>query len=662
MRGLFSVLVLACLGLGRAQGQLKLTSVFGDHMVLQCGMDVAIWGWAKPNEEVVVILDGQVKVKTKSGEQGRWMAKLPPQPAGGPHELVIAAGNEKIRFTDVLFGEVWLCSGQSNMAWALKLTQNAPKEISEANYPQIRIFVVGQAATLKPQNDCKGQWLICNPETVADFSAVAYFFGREIHTSLKVPVGLIGSYWGGTPAEAWMDMETLKTEPDFEPIVKRFPHHLLDPETFAKAQAEHNQAMAEWWKKAVLTDLGNKREEWSKPDFNDSDWETMELPQPWELAKPQMFGTDGAVWFRKVVRLPNSWAGKDLVLHLGTINDQDTTYFNGEQVGSTQEAKFVRRYKVSGQLVKAGDNLIAVRVFNRWGAGGFVGVPSQMFLELAGGSEKLPLAGAWKFKVEFARSQSELPPQPKPLFTHQTPTVLFNGMINPVIPYTIRGVIWYQGESNVYRAFQYRKLFPALISSWRKLWGQGDFPFLFVQLANFQPDKVAPQTKGMWAELREAQLLTFKTVPNTGMAVTIDIGNPNDIHPRNKRDVGKRLALAALAIAYGQKVVHSGPIYRSMRIEGDKIRLFFDHVGSGLVAKGDKLVGFTIAGADRKFVDAKAKIEGDTVLVWSEEVSEPVAVRYGWADNPNCNLYNKEGLPASPFRTDDWEGLTDKNR
>ena len=282
MRGLFSVLVLVCLGLGCAQGQLKLPSVFGDHMVLQCGMDVAIWGWAKPNEEVVVILDGQVKVKTKSDEQGRWMAKLPPQPAGGPHELVIAAGNEKIRFTDVLFGEVWLCYGQSNMAWALKLTQHAPKEISEANYPQIRIFVVGQAATLKPQNDCKGH------------------------------------------------------------------------------------------------------------------------------------------------RLPNSWAGKDLVLHLGTINDQDTTYFNGEQVGSTQEAKFVRRYKVSGQLVKAGDNLIAVRVFNRWGAGGFVGVPSQMFLELAGGSEKLPLAGSWKFKVEFARSQSELPPQPKPVsYTHLTlPTIL----------------------------------------------------------------------------------------------------------------------------------------------------------------------------------------------------------------------------------------------
>ncbi len=259
MRGLFSVLTLVCLGLGCAQGQLKLLSVFGDHMVLQCGLHVAIWGWAKPDEEVVVVLDGQVEVKTKSDGQGRWIVKLSPQPAGGPHELVITAGNEKIRFTDVFFGEVWLCFGQSNMAWTLKLTQNAPKEISEANYPQIRIFVVGQAATLKPQNDCKGEWLICTPETVADFSAVAYFFGREIHTSLRVPVDLIGSYWGGTPAEAWMDMETLKSEPDFEPIVKRFPHHLLDSETFAKAQAEHDQAMAEWWKKSGAYGFGQQK-------------------------------------------------------------------------------------------------------------------------------------------------------------------------------------------------------------------------------------------------------------------------------------------------------------------------------------------------------------------------------------------------------------------
>ncbi len=649
---------------GVAREKLKLPAIFGDHMVLQCNMPVPVWGWAEPNEEVAVILKGKAPLLTKADENGRWMVKLPPQPPGGPHELIVRTREETVRFADVLFGEVWVCSGQSNMEWPVALAQNAKEEIATANFPQIRFFVVEKSVALEPQVDCKGRWIVCGPETVGRFSAVGYFFGREIHQRLRVPVGLIGTYWGGTPAEAWTELKALESDPDFKPILERLPR---DQETLRRLQEQYERALKEWQEKAILKDPGNKGEEmgWAKPEFNDSDWATMDLPQVWERSSPQM-NIDGAVWFRKVVVIPNEWAGRDLVLSLGPIDDHDTTYFNGEQIGSTgpetpNSWAVPRRYKVSGNLVKSGANLIAVRVFDMWGDGGFAGSPDQMRIELAeGGGGVIPLAGPWKFKVEFARPASKIPPQPQPPINSWTPTALFNAMVAPIVPYAIKGVIWYQGESNVGRAYQYRKLFPALINSWRRAWGY-DFPFLFVQLANYLERKPEP-TESAWAELREAQLLTFKTVPKTGMAVAIDIGEANDIHPRNKQDVGKRLALAALAIAYGQKIVYSGPIYRSMRIEGTKIRLFFDHVGSGLVAKGEKLVGFAIAGRDRKFVWANAKIEGNTVVVWSDQVPEPVAVRYGWADNPECNLYNKEGLPASPFRTDDWPGVTVKNR
>jgi len=657
-------LTLALHGRLAAEGKLRLPSIFGDHMVLQCNMPVPVWGWAEPNEEVAVILKGKLHRVTKANSNGRWMVKLPPQPAGGPHELIVRTRGETIRFTDVLFGEVWICSGQSNMEWPVALAQNPEQEISNANFPQIRFFIVEKSVALEPQSDCKGKWEVCSPETVRTFSAVGYFFGREIHQQLKVPVGLIGTYWGGTPAESWTDLKTLESDPDFKPILKRLPR---DQRTLLMLKEKYEQAMAEWLEKVSLRDTENKGDKlgWASPDFNDSNWLTMNLPQVWERVSPDM-NFDGAVWFRKVVMIPDEWAGKDLVLSLGPIDDFDTTYFNGEQIGSTgpetpNSWMVPRRYRVPGELVKAGANLIAIRVFDQRGEGGFRGIPEQMRLELADGSENLiSLSGEWKFKIEFARPASKIPPQPQSPINSWTPTALFNAMVAPLVPYAIRGVIWYQGESNVGQAYQYRKLFPALISSWRKAWGY-KFPFLFVQLANFLERKPEP-TESAWAELREAQLLTLKTVPKTGMAVAIDIGEANDIHPRNKQDVGKRLALAALAIAYEQKIVYSGPIYRSMRIEGNKIRIFFNHVGSGLVAKGENLTGFAIAGEDRKFVWANAKIEGNTVVVWSEQVPKPVAVRYGWADNPDCNLYNKEGLPASPFRTDDWPGVTVKNR
>ncbi|MFN3422871.1 MAG: sialate O-acetylesterase, partial [Armatimonadota bacterium] len=388
--------------------RLKLPAIFGDHMVLQCNQPVPIWGWAEPNEEVAVILNGKSSAVTKANQQGRWMVKLPPQPAGGPHELIIRTRRETVRFTDVLFGEVWVCSGQSNMAWPLMWSQNAEQEIASANFPQIRFFVVEQSIALEPQSDCKGRWVVCSPETVSRFSAVGYFFGREIHQRLKVPVGLIGTYWGGTPAEAWTDLKTLESDPDFKAILERLPR---DQETLKRLWEQHKQALAEWWEKVPLKDPGNKGEEmgWAKPEFNDSDWETMNLPQAWAIALPQKMNINGAVWFRKVVVIPNDWAGKDLVLSLGPINDYDTTYFNGERIGSTgaetpNSRDVPRRYKVPGNLVKPGANLIAVRVFNSWGFGGFTGSPEQMKLELEeGGKEPISLAWQWKFKVEFAR-------------------------------------------------------------------------------------------------------------------------------------------------------------------------------------------------------------------------------------------------------------------
>ncbi len=652
------VLVVWCLGFAclvvGAQGKggdhrLRLPAIFGDYMVLQRDMPVPIWGWAKPGEEVVVRL-GRVQVKTKANSDGQWKVVLPPQPAGGPHELIVATPTEQLRFRDVLFGEVWICSGQSNMEWPVAAALNPEKEIATANFPQMRFFIVEKQTAIQPLSDVKGRWEVVSPATVGKFSAVGYFFGRDIHQRLKVPVGLIGTYWGGTPAEAWTPKEGLQGDPALANLLSRVPR----PEELPRLQEEHERALVEWRAKALLRDPGNKGEEqgWAKAEFDDRDWATMPLPQNWERI-PNM-QIDGAVWFRKRVVLPESWAGKDLLLSLGPIDDHDVTYFNGERIGATgpetpSSWTVPRQYRVPARLVRAGENVIAVRVFDLWGYGGFTGIPQQMRLSLTESDEAISLAGEWKYKVEFARPANQVPEQPQPPVNQWTPTALFNAMVAPLVPYSIRGVIWYQGESNVGRAAQYQKLFPALIQSWRKAWGQGDFPFLFVQLANYLPRRPEP-TESAWAELREAQLLTLKTVPKTGMAVAIDIGEADDIHPRNKQDVGKRLALAALAIAYGQKIVYSGPIFRSLRREANRVRIFFDHVGSGLIAKGDKLVGFAIAGEDGKFVWANALIEGNSVVVWSEKIMRPVEVRYGWADNPECNLYNREGLPASPFR------------
>jgi sialate O-acetylesterase len=545
------------------------------------------------------------------------------------------------------------------MELPVRQVNNAQQEIAEADYPNIHLFTVQRKVAVAPQADCVGSWTICSPQTIAGFSAVGYFFGRQLHKELGVPIGLINTSWGGTLAEAWTSNGALSQLEDFKAVLEEIEQVRANPEPYDK---KYQEQMQQWQKKvdpSTLKDSAGK--DCTDLDYNDSGWGQMELPVFWEQAGLE--GFDGLVWFRSDVNVPETWVGKALVLELGPIDDMDVTWVNSVRVGGIERAGqygTARRYKISPNVVKAGRNAITVRVLDTGGDGGIYGKPEQMRLRPADApAEKgISLAGKWRYKKSF--DLQSIPPQPSPplrVDNANAPTALYNGMIAPLIPYSVRGAIWYQGESNASRASQYRRLFPTMIQNWRQDWRQGDFPFLFAQLANYMAARPEPSDSA-WAELREAQLMTL-TLPNTGMAVIIDTGDANDIHPRNKQDVGKRLALWALAKTYGKDIVYSGPLYKSMRVESSKIILSFDHVGGGLLAGGSKLLkGFAIAGADRKFIWADAKIEGNTVVVSSDKITEPVAVRYAWADNPACNLYNKEGLPASPFRTDDWLGIT----
>ena len=507
-----AIFMLAMLFATFATADVKLPALISDNMVIQRHVSVPIWGNADPGEKVTVNFNGK-NFKAVADKDGKWIVKFKALKAGGPYEMTVS-GKNKIIVKDVMVGEVWICSGQSNMQWDVRNSANVEKETADANFPMIRMFTVKRTVSDKPLSDTSGNWAICSPQTVAGFSAVGYFFARDLYNSLKVPIGMIHTSWGSTPAESWTPMEILMSDPDFKPILDRWEKAVA---SYPEAQKKYQEQLAQW-----ETDSKKTKDEGKQ-----------------EPKKPN---------------------------------------------------------------------------------------PPQ-------------------------------PPETSPFM----PSSLYNAMINPLIPYAIKGAIWYQGESNAGRAYQYRKLFPEMIKSWRKAWGKVNFPFLFVQLANFMPEKPEPSDSA-WAELREAQTMTL-SLPNTGMAVIIDIGDAKDIHPKNKQDVGHRLALNALATAYGRSMVFSGPLYQSMESVGDKIRIKFRYSQDGLMAKNDEqLKGFAIAGEDKKFVWANAQTEGDSVIVWSDKVTKPMAVRYAWADNPVCNLYNKSELPASPFRTDDWKGITADNK
>ncbi|MRS64598.1 sialate O-acetylesterase [Larkinella terrae] len=627
----------------------RLPKVFGSHMVLQRRKPIPVWGWSDPGEKITIQFNNQTKT-AKADKAGKWMLRLDPTEAGGPYALTVRGKRNTVAFDDVLVGDVWVCSGQSNMEWTVKSSFNTAKEIQEANYPLIRHFKVPHDLSLTPKDDLLGgEWKPCTPETAGDFTAVGYFFARELQKELNVPIGLLNTSWGGTQSESWTSREAMESFEEFKPALATMPKSLED---YSKQRMEQLQGQIAKLQGA-LPDAAEVKQ-WSATDFNDAGWQTLRLPDLFDRKAIPNF--DGVVWFRREVTIPDELAGKQLTLSLGQIDDADETYVNGVKVGNTGQVGQVRNYTVPVGTLKPGRNVIAIRVEDYGGGGGFSAKEDQ--LKLTGTGKDIPLAGDWKYRIaDFNRNAVLVNP-------NLTGTILYNSMVNPLIPYAIEGVIWYQGESNAGRAYQYRKTFPLMITDWRTRWGQGDFPFLFVQLASFNAANGNSASGSTWGELREAQTMTL-ALPNTGMAVTSDIGEPKDIHPKNKQDVGKRLALNALKTVYGQNRVYSGPVFKSMEVNGNKAILTFDQVGSGLMSsdKYGYLKGFEVAGADQKFYWAKAEIQGDKVVVYANEVATPVSVHYGWADdNGEVNLYNKDGLPAVPFRTDTWKGITEAGR
>ncbi len=627
-----------------AGAEVRLPAVIGSNMVLQRETQVPVWGWARPGETIRIQADWlPEELHTTADADGHWQVRLQTSRAGGPHSLVIA-GENTLRLDNVLFGEVWLASGQSNMEFPLRAVIGAEREVAGARFPDIRLFTVKRAIALKPRQDCTGAWQPCTPETARGFSAVAYFFGRALHRELGVPIGLIHSSWGGTVAEAWTSREALESLGDFDQALAAIAK--MKP---ASEQRDHQRRVEQWWATLEQRDPGTAGG-WMTPDLDDADWKQIAVPATWNTR--ELLGFDGVVWLRREVTLPQGWAGKDLRLELGPIDDMDTTWFNGQKVGGIEtigQWRTPRIYDIPGRLVRAGRNVIAVRVVDCGGLGGINGTPEQLRLypRAQDPQAALLLGGTWRYRRGVAWNKLE--PWPVRRRFHQnSPTALYNAMIAPLIPFRIRGVIWYQGESNLTRAAQYQRLFPCLIRDWRRRWGVGAFPFYFVQIAPFR----YPNDTGQAAALRDAQRLTLAAVPNTGMVVTLDIGNPADIHPKNKQDVGKRLALWALAKTYGRDgIVFSGPLVRSARVEGSRVRVHFDHVDGGLATRdGQPPTCFEIAGADGTFVPARAKIDGETVVVWADGVTRPAAVRFAWGAADQPNLMNRAGLPASSFR------------
>ncbi len=620
-------------------GQVKLPAIVRDSMILQRDNKVNIWGWASPKEKISVRFINKT-YKATAGNDGKWSIQLPPLKAGGPYTMDIA-GKNKITLKEILIGDVWFCSGQSNMVHQLNIHDvTYAKDIAEANYPQIRQFWVPTLTNLQgPQEDLpSGRWNAAVGENKRPFSAVAYFFAKKLYDKYNVPIGIINASVGGTPIEAWTSEEGLK---DFEAlqaaIQKNKDTAYVNAANRAAASAPRPQQPADMGMTSSI--------KWFDPLYIAKNWRPIHIPGYWE--DQGVKDLNGIVWYRKEIDIPASMAGKPAKLWLGRIVDADELYINGKRVANTTYQYPQRRYSIPADVLKPGKNLFVIRVTNTAGKGGFV--PDKPYCLFAG-NDTVQLSGNWHYKVGAVFTPSR--PGALGINAQNQPAALYNAMVAPVINYSIKGFLWYQGESNAGRPDEYALLQPAQILDWRNKWKQGELPFFYVQLPGFMDYNYLP-SESNWAKLRESQMKSL-TVPNTAMVVAIDLGEWNDIHPDNKKDVGERLALAALKMTYGENIVHSGPLLQSASVEGNKIILSFSHTGSGLVTNdGEEPAEFAIAGADKKFIWAKAKIEGNKVVIWHESISSPVYVRYAWADNPvNPNLYNKEGLPASPFRTD----------
>lgn len=629
--------------------EVRLPRILSSDMVIQRDAEIKIWGWADNGETVRVEFNNLSRF-SRTSKDGKWSILFPAMKEGGPFEMIIKGDNNKITLKNILIGDIWVCSGQSNMAWTVSNSNNSEEEIKNANYPRIRLINIPRSAKLIMSEDMpETKWTECSSESIPDFSAVGYFFGRYVHKESGVPIGLINASWGGTNIEAWTSSDFMIELEEYMEVLK-----LLDistPEGLKNAEQLRIKMLERTYN---ITAGVVPSDRWYDPRADLTSWKEMYLPDYWESGN--LSGVDGVVWFRKEIILSEKDIAGEATLHLGKIDDSDITWINGIEIGrTTDQPNKNRSYKIRPGVLKTGKNVIVIKVEDKKDNGGFSGKADEMHLHAS--EKNYPLAGSWKFRLSgenFKYTHSSFPP-------NEVPSQIFNGMIHPLLNLKIKGVIWYQGESNTDRAYRYRTLFPIMINCWRSYWNQPDLPFIFVQLPNCE--MVKPDPVDSWAELREAQLKAL-SLYNTGMAVIIDIGEANDSHPRNKQDVGYRLALNALKIAYGQDIVHMGPLYQSMERKGSKIILHFDNIGSGLMVK-DKygyIKGFTIAGNDKEFHWARAYLDGDKIVVYSEKVEDPVAVRYGWANNPDdVNIYNKEGLPASPFRTDDWKGVTERN-
>ena len=630
-----------CIGI-RLNAMIVLPQIFSDNMVLQRNVLIPVWGQGAANEKIEVRFNRQVKT-IKADKNGKWMIRLDAELAGGPYELTVKATNT-IQIKNILIGDVWLCSGQSNMEWSVGQSNNAKTEIAAALYPQIRHIKIPHSISSLPQAAFEaGGWQVCDSTTVAAFSGVAYFFAKNVYDSTKIPVGIINDCWGGTNIETWISREAFESCDEFKEMIAGMPKLNLD--SLSKIKIKSSEERIEALQGTKFSNINTAL--FKELSFDDSQWPVLYAPQLWEQ---QSIGElDGVVWLRKTIVLSAEYINKSAILELAKIDDDDITYVNGVKVGSTSQWDAKRKYTIPAGILKEGENIIAVKVVDNGGGGGIYGEAADLQLSVA--ENIISLSGDWKFQVVSIKKATN---------ENSLPSLCYNAMINPLLPFAFKGVLWYQGESNAGRSYQYRKAFPLLINDWRKQWNNATMPFYFVQLATFNTSGNSNEGCG-WAELREAQTMTL-SLPNTGMCVTTDLViNPKDIHPTNKQDVGKRLAAMALNNLYGKQMVCNGPSYQSMEIARNEIILSFDNIGTGLFTtdKYGYIRGFEIAGKDQVFYYARALIKGNKVILSSDKVANPIAAHFGWVgDAGDCNLFNKEGFPAVPFRTDEWKNIT----
>lgn len=640
-------LVIFCLLISQSiRAEIKLPGYFTDNIMLQRDMPIKIWGWGNRYETVTVSIHDQ-KVNTRCKKDGTWEIILSPIPYGGPYSLTVQGKENSIKIENILIGDIWLCSGQSNMEWTVEQSANSKQEVQNANYPEIRALKVPKSIKNSPQDNFNAQWEICSPSTVGAFSGIAYYYARALYKEVQIPIGIINASWGGTDIETWISDEAFTALPSN--VQKQYNMEVVNNlEEYIRQNKGQKQAFLD----AMENDPGINNQ-WFIPGFNTVAWEEMKVPGEWGTTPLSLI--DGHVWFKYDLNLTCTEAGRPATLSLGTIDDADITWVNGTKVGNASGWDTPRIYSIPPGILKEGSNNITVRVTDNGGSGGMWGQEADIYLEID--NTRHSLAGNWKYQMSVANADYHVL-DITPNMVHSS---LYNTMIHPLTPFRIKGVIWYQGENNVGAGYDYRTLFQTQIKDWRTRWGY-ELPFYWVQLANLYPEDTTP-VESSWAELRESQAMTLE-LPHTGQATIYDIGDAYSIHPTNKQEVGRRLSLIALHKDYGRdSLVYSGPTFQNVSFKENTAVITMNTYGSQLTIhnKYGYLEGFSIAGEDRKFVWAKAFIDANgKIIVYNENIAEPVAVRYAWSNNPAANLFNAQGLPAIPFRTDSWKGVTEK--